>query len=119
MSKDFIGDFKKFCRKLDEPKPTMHHVDPERGKLFNIHKRSLPVGIDVIILFNLSKDEADWWVEHRLHTKCYDDAETQSKTVIYYDVLPVGASPKEKNVYRNDVKLIADDPYSKAPKRIN
>lgn len=71
-------------------------------KLFNIYKRSLPVGLDQLIVIGVTKQEADAWVEHRLKPKAYQDDTDNSKTVIYYDILPQDATPKERNIFFNN-----------------
>lgn len=96
--------------------------EPERiqEKLFNIHKRSLPVGIDKIVVFNAPKADATWWVESKLKTKCYENGADDSKTIIYYDIIPVGASPKEKSVYYNMADITTEPVVGfNVPKRIN
>jgi hypothetical protein len=78
---------------------------PER--LYNIHKRSLPVGIDEIVLRNLTKAEAVAWVcpelpkLPRLKTKLFYNDDEESKTYIYYDIVPVDATPREKSIFFN------------------
>lgn len=70
-------------------------------KLYNIHKRSLPVGFDKIVVYSVNKEDAEWWLEHRLKTIFYEDKETEERTVYYFDVIPVEATDREKGVYFN------------------
>jgi len=69
---------------------------------YNIHKRSLPVGIDKIVVFNVTKEVAEWLTEKRLKSKIFFNDPDDSKTVIYYDIVPVDATPKEKSVFHNN-----------------
>ena len=88
--------------------------------LYNVHKRSLPVGIDNIVLFSVSKKEAHWWIENKLRTRAYQDDTSDSKTVIYYDIIPVGAKPKERSVYYNPLPVCNEAfPDFKTPRRVN
>lgn len=73
-----------------------------RVNLFNIYKRSLPVGLDQIVVIGVTKEEAEEWVEHRLKPKAYQDDTDNSKTVIYYDILPQDATPKERSIFFNN-----------------
>ena len=88
--------------RYDEPPP-----EPEVPR-FNIHKRSLPVGIDEIVVHNVTKEEAKWWVDRRLKTKCYEDGARQTKTLIYYDVIPVDAKPKERSIFFNPRPVVTE-----------
>lgn len=107
------------------PVPPMPRYDKPieempKVKLFNVHKRSLPVGIDKIVLFNAPRAEAEWWVEHKLKTKAYQDDIEESKTVIYYDIIPVDAKPKERSVFYNPAEVCIEAfPDFKRPHRIN
>ena len=52
---------------------------------WRIHKRSLPVGLDQPIMFNLSEDEANKYIK-RLKPKLVEyNEETGQRTVHYYD----------------------------------
>lgn len=89
-------------------------------KLFNIHKRSLPPGIDIIVVYNVTKKESEWWVENILKAKCYQNEDSDSKTLIYYDVIPVDAKPHERSIYHNEEQITIEEfPDFKTPKRIN
>lgn len=99
--RDFSAELRARIRKMDRLEPeTPAPVVPE-VKRYNIHKRSLPVGIDKIVVIGVTKAEADWWIENRLQTRCYENAPYDSKTIIYYDVLPIDAKPVERSIYFN------------------
>ncbi len=74
-------------------------------KLFNIHKRSLPAGVDTRVVFNISESEAKTWVDKRLRTKVY---ESGSGNYMYYDIVPVEATLEEKSVYFNGARLMQE-----------
>ena len=81
---------------------------PIKGKEFHIYKRSLPPGLDKIVIWNVSKEEAEWLIENRLKTKLYFNDATDSKTYIYYDVLPANATPEERSIYHNKKPVIIE-----------
>lgn len=92
------------------PKPRARFDDIEEEieerlvKRFNIHKRSLPIGnppLDKIVVFAVTKAEAEWWINRILIAKAYHDEVENTKTMIYYDAIPVDAQPNERNVYYN------------------
>lgn len=115
-------DLKKDIVVLVEPPkpPTPEEVKPEPPvKRFNIHKRSLPVGIDKIVIFSVTKEEAAWWVEYKLKTRCHENVPDESKTLIYYDVIPVGATPRERSIYFNMAKLTTEPILGFTSKRIS
>lgn len=94
--------------------------DFDKVKCYNIHKRSLPVGIDAVVVFGVTKEESEWWIEYALKPKCYENGPDDSKTVIYYDVIPVDATPKERSIYFNAGTIVTEDvPGYKVPRRIN
>lgn len=66
-------------------------------KRYNIHKRSLPPGIDKIVYFNVPLETADMLCEKFLHPKSFYDQPSSTKTLIYYDVIPMDAKPSEFN----------------------
>lgn len=113
---NFLDEFKKRVKKIDSPTPQVEVVpvpryDPprEKTKFFNIHKRSLPPGIDKIIVFNVTKEEAETLVNHisglnkvpLLRDRSYQDDARDTKTIIYYDIIPVDATPRERSIYFN------------------
>lgn len=104
MKRDFLKELKARISKIDHPLPPT--VRPEAPsdrpvKLYNIHKRSLPVGIDKPVVFSVTKSEAEWWTEYVLKPRSYENGPDDSKTIIYYDVLPIGATPRERSIYYN------------------
>jgi hypothetical protein len=82
-----------------------------RPKRYNIHKRSLPVGIDKIVVYNVESYTAavqliakamDKFGQARLfQEKVFYNDDTRTKTVIYYEPVAVDASPIERSVFYN------------------
>lgn len=79
--------------------PVDKNIQTER--MYNIHKRSLPVGIDKIVYFNVDIKTANMLCDKFLVPKSYTDVSRNTKTLIYYDIIPVDAVPREKNIYYN------------------
>lgn len=114
---DFLAKFKKICANIDNPSleivPVARYDEPVKPKtvrLFNIHKRSLPPGIDTVVLIGLTRDEAETWLNDKLKARVFNDDARDSKTLIYYDMLPQDASPVERSIYFNspETKRIRD-----------
>ncbi len=84
--------------------PVERVTQPKR--MYNIHKRSLPVGIDKIVYFNVDLKTANMLAEKFLIAKSYTDVSRNTKTLIYYDIIPVDALPREKNIYYNPEERI-------------
>lgn len=93
--------------RIDPPAPRARYDEPPPEppvKRYNVHKRSLPVGdppLDKIVVFAVTKAEATWWIEHKLQARCYQDDVRETKTLIYYDIVPVDAQPRERSIYFN------------------
>lgn len=92
--RDFVKELDSIIKKVDNKSFTTPLVER-----FNIHKRSLPIEIDKLVLFNVTKDEALWWVKHKLQNKKEDDR------VIYFDIIPVNATAKQKSIFYNPEKF--------------
>lgn len=109
MKRDFIAELKARIKSLDDPQPRFDPPKPAddeagrkpKGKRYNVHKRSLPPGIDRVVFYNVSKAEAALLVEKFLKPKAYQDDARDSKTVVYYDIVPVDAKPHERNIFFN------------------
>lgn len=104
LSKDIVT--------ITPPKPKYEEPKTEPPvKRYNIHKRSLPVGhppLDKIVVFSVTKSEAEWWINHRLKAKCFQDDDRDLKTLIYYDAVPIDAQPIERSIYYNPRPVISE-----------
>jgi len=96
----FIDKFKAKVRQLDKPRYDAFKPEP-MIKRFNIYKRSLPVGLDKIVVIGVTKEEANWWIQYKLKTKSYQDNTNDLITLIYFDIVPVDATLKELSIYFN------------------
>ncbi len=94
MKRDFGAELKQIIQNVN-------HVKPLAVVRYNIHKRSLPVGLDKVVVFDVTRSEALWWIEHRLQSVVYFNEITESKQIIYYDVVPTDATNEEKSVFYN------------------
>ncbi len=115
MERNFLEEFKAKMKMMELPviekateKPFIEKREKIKGKLYNIHKRSLPVGIDAIVVFSVTEKEAKQWTEKKLVTRCYENGPDNSKTLIYYDIIPVDAKPREISIYANMGKAMQE-----------
>jgi hypothetical protein len=104
MTRDFIGELKTFCKKLEAEKPASVVIDGNQ-KMYNIHKITLPPEPTLehgkVVIIGVSKEEADWWIEKKLKARVYQNNDTDSKTLVFYEKFLQGASPKERNIFYN------------------
>lgn len=96
--RDFQKELRDRFRKVDKP---IVKVVTASSQLYNIHKRSLPPGIDKVLVIGVTKTEGEWWVNNVLKAKVYTDDSRNGKTLVYYDLIPQGASPRERSIYFN------------------
>lgn len=115
INMNFLDKFKKICANIDNPEIEIVPIKKEQTpvkdktvKLFNIYKRSLPPGLDKVVVFGVTKEEAEMLLSHvsvnRIHLmadKAYQDDARESKTIVYYDMIPADAKPHERSIYFN------------------
>jgi hypothetical protein len=82
---NFSERFKEICKEIKRNIPNPEEEPPRPAVLHNIHKRSLPVGLDRPVMFGLAKEEAQYLLKHYLKTKVITTDERDS--IIYYDVV--------------------------------
>ena len=102
--------------------PSVRFAEPKtvvQVKLYNIHKRSLPPGIDRVVIFGVAKEEGEWWIERKLKAKCFQNDTDDTKTVIFYDLVPVDATPQERSIYYNAGLVTTTVVGYGVPQRIN
>lgn len=91
-----VDKFKSFCSAVDQPAAeTPKPEQPKAIRLFNIYKRSLPVGMNKLVFQNVPEATLDVLFRSLLRTKQKDDV------VVYWDVVEVG-STDAWNVYSNE-----------------
>jgi len=76
-------------------------------KLYNIHKRSLPVGLDKPVAWHFTRLQAIEFIEKRLKAKEYIDEHTNRPIVIYYDI--VRQDGYKSGIYDNDSDIVKGD----------
>lgn len=111
---DFLEEFNKKIKEIDNvpDKPKINHSEQKRqedltkvhGELYTIRKRSLPVGLDVPVMWNLPKKDAEMWITKRLKPKLIDE---EKKIVHYYD--KVKQSGYKAGVYDNDLPSLTKE----------
>ncbi len=72
------------------------------GTLYNIHKRSVPVGIDKSIVIGLTRYEADLEVIRLIRQEQIRRNGTNEEIFFYFDILPQDAKGFEKDIYYNE-----------------
>lgn len=112
---------------IEVPKaPRARYDEPIEVKvdLYEVRKILLPVDSAFpqgkVIVSNLTKEEADWWVTEKLKVKSYQDDTTDMKTLVFYEKFLIGGTPKERSIYSNPERFCTVEfPDLKMPKRIN
>lgn len=90
MKRDFAKELKSFIKAIDA-----NHIVRGVPSLYNIHKRTLPVGYDRVVFFGLTYDNAKQVRELFLKSRVDGDI------VIYFDIVDMDATDKERSVYFN------------------
>lgn len=108
-------------------KPPEKVKPPERR--FNIHKRSIPPGIDGIVMYNIeSKEKAERIIERTtdkqgnriFSTRLYKNEAIEIDTYVFYKPIPTDATPRERSINSNpgDIVMMPIPGY-KGPTRVN
>lgn len=71
---------------------------------YNLHKRSLPPGLDQIIAVDVTKEDIELLKKRAKNH--FEAVVLPDDTVIYYDLIPIDATPEQKSIYYNDPKRI-------------
>ena len=127
MSRDFLAEFRANVKVIDQTfneviNKTHEDINKtikreQAEKYYNVHKRSLPVGLDKVVFVGLTKDEAYRMIndilkpriQRKRTTDIYGSTEESGETVVYYDAVPENATNEEKSVYYNVNKKIVDE----------
>ncbi len=81
-------------------KEMIEQIEPR----FNVHKRSLPVETDKVVLFNVPYTEAKEWLE-KLKSKTVGGY----PKVFYYDIVPVTPVDNQESVFYNPRPFVIGD----------
>lgn len=91
--------------KCEETEPTQ--------PLYEIRKITLPPDKKhehgKIVVYGVTLREANWWIEHKLKPKVFEDDTTSSKTLIFYEKFLIDGTPKERSIYSNPARFCVDD----------
>ena len=100
--RDFVGELNNFLKTIDIPKPTIAAPKEELriGPLYNIHKRSLPIGMDKVVEIGLTADESIKALSGRYK------AIEKGEILVYYDRIKQDATDEQMSVYFNDAIII-------------
>lgn len=111
--------------KIETPKPPRKEESiPVEVPLYEIRKITLPVDSDYpqgkVVVYGVTQAEADWWLEYKLKIKSYQDDNTDTKTLVFYEKFLIGGTPRERNIYSNPSRFCTEEfPDFKTPRRIN
>lgn len=78
-------------------------VERAEGTLYNIHKRSLPVGIDKIVFIGLLRSEADKEILKLIYKESKRRNEENNNQFFYFDIIPIESTENEQSIYYNEV----------------
>lgn len=103
--------------RYDEP------VQEVKVPLWEVRKITLPVDPEYpqgkVVLYAVSKEEAEWWLENKFKVKSYQDDTDDSKTLVFFEKFLIDGTPKERNIYSNPERFCIEEfPDFKTPKRV-
>ncbi len=78
--------------------------EDKKVKLYNVHRRTLPVGEDRVVAIGFTKEDAKWFVTKRLKAKekfINNDDGSKGSKLVYYDIVAQDATSSERSVYFN------------------
>lgn len=75
------------------------------GALYNIHKRSMPIGVDKIIVIGLTRTEADVELLRLIHREAKRRENEGLEIVYYFDLVPIDANKTEQSIYFNEGRI--------------
>jgi hypothetical protein len=107
------------------PTPKREETKAEKPEpLYEIRKVTLPPDKKrehgKVVVYGVTAKEANWWIEFRLKPKVYDDDNTESKTLVFYEKFLIDGTPRERNIYSNPARFCTEDfPEFGNPRRIN
>ena len=104
MIPDFSQRLKNFCRVLDSeeakelPPPPAKKIE----RLYNLPRRSLPLGIDVPVVFGVTKAEGVLLINDKLKVKDVNGR------IIFYDFVLTDATADERDVLYNVKPVVVE-----------
>lgn len=115
------GVIKLEIRSVPKPEEPVPEIKKE---LWEIRKLTLPVNKRYpqgkVVVYGVTKEEANWWIVNKLKVKSYQDDATDMKTIVMYEKFLIDGTPKERNIYSNPARFCTEEfPDFKGPTRIN
>lgn len=77
-------------------------IKKNEGTLYNIHKRSIPVSIDKVVVLGVTKAEADLEVKRLIEKERIRRNQTNEDIFFFFDIISVEATPEEKSIFYNE-----------------
>lgn len=114
MKRDFIAELQRISRALDGGVPRIvdENERKPKGRRYNVHKRSLPPGVDKPVLFGLgSRQLAEDVIENATDSKgvrTFGPIVTE-KGATYYEAVPADANESERSVYHNPRPFVKEE----------
>jgi hypothetical protein len=109
---NFSERFKEICDEIKKTLPDKKEIEsldhvPARPRIkYNIHKRSLPIGIDKVVMVGLTREEADWIINRKLKAKIVN-TEQGINQVIYYEAIQEDGTLG--GIFENPSQVIKED----------
>lgn len=106
MERNFTAELRSFITTLDKPAvPASTEEEKPKARRYNIHRRSLPPGVDIKVLFGIfSKQLAEDIIENATDysgVRLFKSVVTD-KGVIFYEPVPMDATERERSPFHNE-----------------
>lgn len=111
---DFVNELKTELKASlpQTPEPVMPKQKETRqhpvGTLYNIHKRSLPAGVDKVVLIGLTQDDINTSMVRLIQRETKRRNEENTEVFYYFDAVPLDASDDEESIYYNQRPLLLE-----------
>jgi hypothetical protein len=113
--RNFIEEFKKKCRELDNPEPPkpryQEPADEPAEPRYDIRRVVLPGGQTDTVAFNLTRANVEWWLNHqkRFKTKHLKSPIEEIPPIVFFEPVAQDASDEERSIYYNKRPVITDE----------
>lgn len=100
--------FKESIKRIDKELESLPSVEEEPRKIqyYNIHKRTLPIGVDMPVMFRLTLEEAKQALDvYKPKTVTHED----TTILVFYDMVKSDALPVEQSVFYNEGPIMRED----------
>ena len=109
---NFSEKFKEICDEIRSTLPVKVEIEPmeytpdKPRVLYNIHKRSLPTGLDKVVMVGLTREDADWIISRKFKAKVIE-TEDGTNQIIYYDA--ISEDSELRGLFDNPKQVIKED----------